>query len=160
VANHFGAVFSPDGRWVAYTGVDDAAGTGLVGVRVQPFPPTGVVRQVTQDGEVWPVWSASGDELFFRLRRDIPMPAQLMGLDVSTEGAFTFRNPRQVPIQGALMFANYRDFDLMPDGERFVMIVPSARTAASADEPDGPPRARIDVVLNWVEELKARVPVE
>jgi Tol biopolymer transport system component len=160
VANHFGAAFSPDGRWVAYTGVDDAAGTGLVGVRVQPFPPTGVVRQVTQDGEVWPVWSASGDELFFRLRRDIPMPAQLMGLDVSTEGAFTFRNPRQVPIQGALMFANYRDFDLMPDGERFVMIVPSARTAASADEPDGPPRARIDVVLNWVEELKARVPVE
>jgi Tol biopolymer transport system component len=41
VANHFGAVFSPDGRWVAYTGVDDAAGTGLVGVRVQPFPPHG-----------------------------------------------------------------------------------------------------------------------
>ena len=159
VANHFGAVFSPDGRWVAYTGVDDAAGTGLVGVRVQSFPSTGVVRQVTQDGEVWPLWSADGTELFFRLRRDIALPAQLMGLDVSTAGAFTFRNPRQVPIQGALMFANYRDFDLMPDGERFVMIVPAARTATSPDEPDSPPGARTDVVLNWVEELKARVPV-
>ena len=159
VANHFGAVFSPDGRWVAYTGSDDAAGTGLVGVRVQSFPPTGVIPQVTQDGEVWPVWSADGTELFFRLRRDIAMPAQLMGLDVSTEGAFTFRNPRQVPIQGALMFTNYRDFDLMPDGKRFVMIVPAARTAGP-DEPDSPPGARIDVVLHWFTELERLVPTE
>jgi len=42
-----------------------------------------VVQQITQDGEVWPVWSADGSELFFRLRRDTGLPAQLMGLDVS-----------------------------------------------------------------------------
>ena len=46
-----------------------------------------------------------------------------------------------------------RDYDITPDGERILLIVP-------ADEPeveDRPPE--IHVVLNWFEELKARVPV-
>ena len=45
-----------------------------------------------------------------------------------------------------------RDYDITPDGERILMIVP-------ADEPElEHVRPQIHVVLNWFEELKARVP--
>jgi hypothetical protein len=45
-----------------------------------------------------------------------------------------------------------RDYDITPDGERILMIVP-------ADEPGlENARPQIHVVLNWFEELKARVP--
>jgi hypothetical protein len=52
------------------------------------------------------------------------------------------------------MTLGYRDFDITPDGERFVMIYP----AELADR-EALPRARIDVVLNWQQELISRVPV-
>jgi hypothetical protein len=52
-----------------------------------------------------------------------------------------------------------RPWDVDPSGERFLMIrVPG--TAAPTAEGAAPPRDRIDVVLNWFEEIKRRVPVE
>jgi len=50
--------------------------------------------------------------------------------------------------------ANYRDYDMSPDGERLLMVF-------SADQPDSdePARPQINIVLNWFEELKERVPV-
>jgi hypothetical protein len=137
---------------VAYTTVADDG----IGIRVQPFPRTEVIRQVTEDGEVFPVWSADGTTLLFRLRRDTGQPAQLMGLDVNTTGTLTFRNPRNLPVHGALLYANYRDYDLMPDGRRLLVIVPSESPERATAGPEGP---RLDVVLNWTEELNARVPV-
>ncbi len=52
------------------------------------------------------------------------------------------------------MVINYRDYDMSPDGERLLMVFP-------ADQPDPgePARLQINVVLNWFEELKERVPV-
>ena len=44
-------------------------------------------------------------------------------------------------------------WDVSPDGERFLMI----KTAASDD--GTPATAQIHIVLNWIEELKERVPV-
>lgn len=46
-----------------------------------------------------------------------------------------------------------RHWDLAPDGQRFLMI-----TSGEA-EVDGSGRAEINVVLDWFEELKARVPI-
>jgi hypothetical protein len=46
------------------------------------------------------------------------------------------------------------DIDL--DGKRFLMIKPVADGNESAE---GPPR-KINIVLNWTEELKQRVPVK
>jgi hypothetical protein len=60
---------------------------------------------------------------------------------------------QSLPISGALMFPNYRDYDLAPDGNRFVMIVPEDR-----EQVGRPPQLRVEVVLNWTEELKQRVP--
>ena len=43
-----------------------------------------------------------------------------------------------------------------PDGQRFLMIRAADAGAGEAE----PERPRIDVVLNWFEELERRVPVE
>ena len=52
------------------------------------------------------------------------------------------------------MVGSYRDYDISPDGERLLMVFP-------ADQPDSGERSRpqINVVQNWFEELKERVPV-
>ena len=145
--NQFAASFSPDGRWLAY-------GDSATGIQVQPFPPTGVVQQITESLEATPVWTAAGDELLFRSPANTGQPLQIMVLDVTTAGGITFRNPRALPIQGAQLTLGYRDFDIAPDGERLVMIFP----ADVAMRPSVP-MAQIDVVLNWHRELLTRVPL-
>ena len=44
-------------------------------------------------------------------------------------------------------------WDITPDGERFVMVLPNTGFDAGSRVP------QINVVINWFEELKARVPV-
>ena len=46
------------------------------------------------------------------------------------------------------------NFDVTADGQRFLVTVP----AGSGDTGDTAPGARINVVINWFEELKQRVP--
>ena len=41
------------------------------------------------------------------------------------------------------------DYDVSPDGQRFLMVKESARTSSTE---------QINVVLNWLQELKRRVP--
>jgi len=50
--------------------------------------------------------------------------------------------------------AGYRDYDMRPDGKQQLMVFP----VDQADSGD-PARPQINVVLNWFEELKERVPV-
>ena len=47
------------------------------------------------------------------------------------------------------------NFDVTADDQRFLVTVP----ADSGDPGDRAPGARINVVLNWFEELKQKVPV-
>ncbi len=46
------------------------------------------------------------------------------------------------------------NFDVTADGQKFLVTVP----AGSGDTGDTAPFARLNVVLNWFEELKQRVP--
>jgi hypothetical protein len=55
-----------------------------------------------------------------------------------------------------LTYQGYRDYDVTPNGDKFVIIVAEQKDA-KAGAPA--PALRIDVVLNWFEELKARVKV-
>ena len=55
------AVFSPDGRWIAYTSNEN----GQPNVYVQPFLRAGGKYQVSRDGGSHPVWRADGKELFY-----------------------------------------------------------------------------------------------
>ncbi len=69
----------------------------------------------------------------------------MMVVDVQAEPSFTATRPR-------LLFEGQygNDFDVAPDGQRFLMIQESVQDSAAPQQ--------INVVLNWFEELKQRVP--
>jgi serine/threonine-protein kinase len=145
-----GAVFSPDGRWVAYA-------TGelpRLAVYVQPFPPTGIKFQISKNEDLshHPVWSRNGKELFF-------ISAQ--GLDVvpiATQPAFSFGEA--VRLRGGFFVGGAprleRPYDISPDGQRILAVFDATDAAQSG----GPQVRQIQAVLNWTEELKARVPTK
>jgi DNA-binding beta-propeller fold protein YncE len=135
-----GRAFSPDGRWLAY--YSDESGRGEVQVR--PFPGPGPKWQVSTEGGVGPVWAPSGRELFYRSEN------RLMVADVQLVPAFSARAPRLV-FEGTYKTFLPGNFDVSPDGRRFIMIKP----AATADAP-----SRLVVVQNWTEELKRLVPTK
>lgn len=134
--------FSPDGHSIAYVSGDT---NSTVDVYVEPFPPTGLVTKMSQNGGSFPVWSLpDGDELFYR----IPGEAQIWSVDVRT------RRPENLPIEGFRLGLSNRNYDITPDGEHRLMVYPAA--TSDSGEPVTP---RINIVLNWFEELKERVPV-
>ena len=135
------ADFSPDGRWIAYQA--GGAGEGEATTFVEPFPPTGAKHQIARGGRA--VWSRDG-KLYF-----VPGPAQLESVTITTTPAFTFTPPVTVPRRfGLAPPGTARTFDLLPDG-RIVGV-------NAAGEAGGSSTARIQVVQNWFEELKAKVP--
>ena len=98
------------------------------------------------------MWSPEGNELFYRPRAS--GRNTLRSVDIVGEPAFSFSNEQTLPVEGFNVVLSYRDYDMSPDGERLLMVFP-------ADQPDTgePARPQINVIFNWFEELKARVPV-
>jgi hypothetical protein len=60
-----------------------------------------------------------------------------------------------MPIRGFIQVTNYRDYDVMPNGKEFIMVYPMGTQSPTA----APLRPRINIVLNWFEELKSRVTI-
>jgi hypothetical protein len=101
--------------------------------------------------DLHPVWSPDGRELMY-----IPVlaSAQLATVRVAARDGLTFGVPVTSPfwIIPTSSFTQPRAYDVLPDG-RFVGLI-------DASEPDGSltnGTSEIRVVLNWFEELKARV---
>jgi serine/threonine-protein kinase len=148
-----GATFSPNGHWVAYASSEgDANVVSGAQIFVQPFPATGA-RYLISRG-LHPLWSPDGKELFYHRLPDTPDHMQVVTITTSFEQrSFTFTNPMFVPIRD-MRYAppnGERVWDMMPDRTRFVGIVDASSAFA---------RGRINVVVNWFEELKQRVPVK
>jgi serine/threonine protein kinase/Tol biopolymer transport system component len=140
---------SPDGRWMAYFSDE----TGDWHIFVRPFPEVDQGKwQVSVDGGQSPLWSPDGRELYF-LNGDAIMAAQ-----VNTEPTFSASKPKTL-FRGNYVtgYMENPEWDISPDGKRFVMIKPTAVT----DEDSEPEiRNQINIVLNWDVELKQRVPVD
>jgi hypothetical protein len=84
-----------------------------------------------------------------------------MAVSVKTAPTFSTETPkilfRGTYVSNDLVGTNY-DFatwDVSPDSKRFLMIKEQGTTASGG----GGPR-KINIVLNWLEELKQRVPVK
>jgi hypothetical protein len=111
---------------------------------VQPFPPTGTKHQIARGGR--PVWSRDGKELFY-----VPTPTQFMAVAVTTEPRWSVTGPVAVPRGfGISSPATPRAFDVLPDGRIVGIGLVGQNLGGSA-------AAEIHIVLNWFEQLKARV---
>ncbi len=138
----WGGIFSPDGRWLAY--ISDESGRPEV--YVQAFPGPGGKKQISTGGGVSPVWARSGKELFYRNGDKVMAVATTLGPNFKAA-------PPRLLFQGQYVERSTedgaRDFDVAPDGQRFVMIKKSGADVAPT---------QVNVVLGWSEELKRRVP--
>jgi eukaryotic-like serine/threonine-protein kinase len=141
------SVFAPNGRWIAYT----VRGEGGAFVYVQPVPPTGTKYVASAAGGHHPEWSQDGQRLLY-----FPAAEQLVSVPVTTQSGFSVGNP--TPIPGGFISntstQSARNHDISPDGSRIVAVLQPGDTSG------GTAQSRIEVVLNWFEELKQRVPVK
>jgi serine/threonine-protein kinase len=140
----FGEI-SPDGRWVAY----ESDESGRIEIYVRPFPEVDGGRwQVSTGGGAGPLWARSGRELFYWVG-----PGRMMAAPIQPGPTFVAANPRVV-FEGRYVGGFGRNYDVSPDGQRFLMI----KDARPADERAAP--QQLVVVLNWLEELKRLVPTK
>ena len=134
---------SPDGRWIAYRSNE----SGQAEIYVRPFPNLDDGKwQVSAGGGFDPVWSPDERELFFL------SSSELMVARVETEPTFNAATPESLFIRTGFAASAGREYDIAPDGERFLFLRGQGGQVA-----DGNPG--LVFVQNWFEELRARVPV-
>jgi eukaryotic-like serine/threonine-protein kinase len=141
--------FSPDGRWIAYNSNE----LGSLQLYVEPYPKTGASRyQISREGKNYgTVWSADGKELFFYQMDS----ERLVAAPIRTNPSFSFGRPVPLPIEGIIQIEGPRNWDLMPDGKRFLVVLPDTQAALQSR-----PIQKINIVLNWTEELRQRALTE
>ncbi|MCH8268007.1 MAG: PD40 domain-containing protein [Acidobacteria bacterium] len=140
--NESAAAFSPDGRWLAYA--SDESGQSEVYVR--SFPGLEGKWRISTEGGGGPYWNPNGRELFYRSGN------KMMAVDVTTQPTFTPGRPTMV-FEGQYNpdpTGQRPNYDVSPDGQRFLMM---KRAEQQTDA-----LTQINVVLNWFEELKQKVP--
>ena len=124
---HPGA-FSPDGRWIAYSSDE----SGRVEVYVRPASGAAGRWRISTEGGTDPRW-ALPDEIAYL------QGSRIMSVSVKTTPAFSAGTPR------VLVDRNASDFDLTRDGRILI-----------AEAPDAAAPGRLNVVVNWFEELHRR----
>jgi hypothetical protein len=90
------------------------------------------------------MWSRGGRELFYR------NGDKMMAVAISTEPSFTPSGPRLLFEGRYQTLQANSNYDVAPDGQRFMMVRPAEGSALT----------ELHVVLNWFEELKRLVPEE
>jgi Tol biopolymer transport system component len=134
--------FSPDGHWLAY--ISDESGRKEI--YAQPYPGPGGKWQISTEGGAEPLWNRNGRELFYRSGK------KMMAVEIATKPSFSAGTPKML-FEGqyqSLSTISTPNYDVSPDGQRFLMLKPTEQVQSAPTQ--------INVVLNWFEELKRRVP--
>ena len=140
----YGGTISPDGAWLAYTSVE----TGTDEIYIRPATGQGGKWQASTDGGHAPLWGPEGKELFYTRGTELIS----VGIEAGENGlAIGAPNKLSDLPPGRRSEKSFRGFDIHADGTKFVVI----RTATP-----GSGRRQINVVLNWTEELKTKVPLD
>jgi hypothetical protein len=114
---------------------------------VRAFPDNGAKVQISNAGGTWPLWSRTGHQLFFRTEDQ-----RIMVANYSVKGeTFVAEKPR---VWGEKQLANVglgANFDLAPDGKRFVALMPA--------EGAGPRESQnhVTLVVNFLDEIRRRL---
>jgi len=96
---------------------------------------------ISLEGGTGPVWSRDGRELFYRAGDD------LVSIQVRTDGALVLGDRRKLIDLSGYDSGEFHEFDVSADGQKFLLI----RT-----EPASRP-LRLDIILNWFDELRRLV---
>jgi serine/threonine-protein kinase len=132
--NEYQAMFSPDGRWIAYT--SDRSGRDEI--YLQSYPDKGEAVKISNTGGKWPMWNPNGRELYYRYGD------KLMAVSITTKPEFTAGTPEE--LFEVRSRADYMDLSLKSG--RFLFV----------DEDTVLTVTYLNVVLNWFEELNSLVP--
>jgi serine/threonine protein kinase len=131
------AVFSPDGKWIAYS--SDESGSSEVYVRdfaPERVPAVGSVRiPVSTTGGDKPRWSRDGKELYY-----IAPDGRLMAVSIATAPTFAVGVPVAL-FEMRVPKGSFFPYDVAEDGRFLVDTLDSRSTA---------PSAGMTVVLNWM----------
>ena len=134
--NQHSARISPNGRWLAY--VSDESGREEV--YVVPFPGSRGRWPISTDGGSQPQWAKSGRELYYWFGD------RMMAVTVTSDTTFSATKPTFL-FDAKALSGEVLTYDVTPDGD-FLMIEPG--------ESDMPP-TQINVVLNWLQEVRQSV---
>ena len=141
-----GAALSRDGQWIAYSSNENKTDQ----VYVARYPGLGGKEQVSTSGGTSPWWAPGGRTLYY-----LSPPTDVSMVTIHPGPPFSPGIPQHV-----LTFRYLRDgwlrrppYDVTRDG-RFVMVADQAVAEIHAT-----PAPRLILGLNWIEELKRRVPV-
>jgi Tol biopolymer transport system component len=132
--------FSPDGRYLAYCSNDNEKRQEEIYVKAFDISGSETsVIPISTDGGRWPRFSKNGDELFFMDE------SAIMAVKIELKPEFKrLENPR-VLFRGP--FSEW--YDVTSDGQHFIMM-----------EEEKVELKALNVILNWSEELKQKVPVK
>ena len=140
--------FSPDGRWFVF-----GSGTGNSQLFALPYPVGSEGRRtLTTDGGHGPIWPRRGNQLFYRLIGASPL---IHAIPIQTEPTLVRGNPVEGFVVDPASISNngIPRYDVTPDGAHLLASVRPGRVTATGDEV-----RRVNVILNWFEELKERLP--
>jgi serine/threonine-protein kinase len=134
---------SPDGHWLAY--ISDESGRYEVYVR--PFPGPGGKWQISTEGGNEVMWSPKGGELFYRTGD------RMMAVAIATQPTFSAGKPQLLFEGSSYLYSPGAGiyYSVSPDAKRFLML--------KRQEPPQTGTGNINVIGNWFEELKARMPL-
>jgi serine/threonine protein kinase/Tol biopolymer transport system component len=137
-------VFSPDGRWIAYSSTE----SGPAEVYVRPFPGPGGKWQISTGGGDWPTWSRAGRELFYHSPDGhimvVPYTVEGNSLRADRPRAVADTRHSQTPLQ--------RPYALHPDSQRFA-IAPIAGDGLAKQD-------KVVLVFNFFDELRRLAPIK
>jgi eukaryotic-like serine/threonine-protein kinase len=129
---------SPNGQWLTYASSE----SGRYEIYLRSFVQPGAALQVSVDGGTEPMWSPDGTQIYFRSDRKMMAAKIVQG----ASPAVTQRRVLFVDMFDGDMPMPHRNYDVTPDGKRFVMIAPTE---------DAVPETI--VVLNWTTEMRAKI---
>jgi Tol biopolymer transport system component len=141
--NERNAVVSRDGRWLSY----ESDSSGRFEIYVRPFPNVNDGQwKVSTAGGTRPLWSPSGEELFY-----VEPGGALMAARIDARGSVWNASTPSKIVEGPYQTGGSvsgRTYDVSRDGRRFLMVKRPANRASP----------QIVIVQNWFEELRRLVP--